>query len=129
MKEIIISTSRNLRKRQTPQEKLLWEKLRNRNLSGKKFLRQFPIPYKFDGKESFFVADFYCSEAKLIIEIDGKIHEKQKEYDKLRDDILSAMGFNLLRFNNEQIEHDIENVLIKISKGISPSLMHREGLG
>jgi very-short-patch-repair endonuclease len=65
-----------LRKTPTPSENILWQVLRNRKLDGKKFVRQFPIIFEYQGRKRFFVADFYCHEAKLIIELDGKIQEK-----------------------------------------------------
>ncbi|MCG8698178.1 MAG: DUF559 domain-containing protein [Bacteroidales bacterium] len=103
-KRDIIQLARDLRKRQTPSEKLLWENLRNRKLKGKKFNRQFPIVYDETGfKLHFFIADFYCDEAKLVIELDGKIHEEQEEYDKTRDSIMGQLGLKVLRFKNEEL--------------------------
>jgi leucyl-tRNA synthetase len=80
-----ISRARQLRKNMTPEEKLLWKNLRNRKFFGLKFLRQHPIVYDtINNKPLFFVPDFYCAEKRTIIEIDGKIHDFQKEYDKRR---------------------------------------------
>jgi leucyl-tRNA synthetase len=85
-----VSRARQLRKNMTPEEKVLWQKLRNRNFHGLKFLRQHPLIYEeINGKPLFFVPDFYCSEKKIVIEIDGKIHEFQKEYDERRAEILT----------------------------------------
>jgi very-short-patch-repair endonuclease len=72
MPEMITETVRLLRRNQTLSEKILWQILRSRNFAGK----------NYQGKPGFFVADFYCHEKKLVIELDGKIHEKQKEYDE-----------------------------------------------
>lgn len=73
------TTARNLRRRQTPSEAILWELLRGRRLAGKKFLRQHPIRFGWYGETRFFIADFYCAEAKLVVELDGPIHEFQQE--------------------------------------------------
>ena len=70
--------ARELRKNQTGAEEMLWQKLRNRKLYGYKFLRQHPIIHSgFINKLYFFIADFYCAEKELVIEIDGKIYENQ----------------------------------------------------
>jgi very-short-patch-repair endonuclease len=71
---LIKQATRNLRKSQTTAEQTFWEIIRNRKILGKKFLRQYPIIYKWRGKQKFFVADFYCHENRLIIELDGGIH-------------------------------------------------------
>ncbi len=55
------------------------------------------------GKETFYVADFYCHQAKLVIELDGGIHQKQKDKDNLRTEIIGIKGIKVLRFNNEEI--------------------------
>jgi len=69
--------ARELRRNATDSEKILWEHLRNRRLSGYKFLRQHPIIYKADFKGlNYFLADFYCYEKKVVIELDGPIHEE-----------------------------------------------------
>ncbi|MFD0792859.1 endonuclease domain-containing protein [Mucilaginibacter litoreus] len=113
----IIQLCRDLRQRQTPTEKRLWEMLRNRNLRGKKFLRQHPIYIKsVIGKYEFYIADFYCDEAKLVVEADGPVHLHKKQYDKNRDLILSSLGLNILRFKNEEIEKDMEAVMTKIAE-------------
>ena len=110
-----ITRSRELRKRETVEEGILWQKLRNRNLCGKKFLRQHPIVFQFDTKARYFIADFYCSEHNLVIEIDGGYHEtmEQKEYDAWRDEIIKAKNLAVLRFKNEEVG-TVEKVLEKI---------------
>jgi very-short-patch-repair endonuclease len=85
----VIELARELRKNSTTAEKLLWEELRNRQLNGAKFYRQHPLIYEEDrGNLHFFIADFYCAEHKLVIELDGKIHEYQRNYDRERDLII-----------------------------------------
>ena len=105
---------RELRKQATPAERKLWQHLRKHKLSGKKFYRQYPLFYDIEGRESFFIADFYCHEARLVVEVDGKIHEFNKEYDKHREEILSYLGVKVIRIKNEEIEKDVNYVLEKI---------------
>ncbi len=113
-KEIKKIASR-LRNNQTPEEKLLWMHLRRRKLKGRKFLRQHPIIYESDKKEHFFfIPDFYCAEEKLVIELDGKIHDFQKEHDYNRDMILKEKGLRTMRIKNEELKN-INEVLILIS--------------
>ena len=112
MKEI----ARKLRRNQTPQEKIMWEHLRNRRLDGKKFTRQYVINYILDGKERFFVADFYCAEKRLVVEIDGAYHDDRKEYDKFRDSIIKSKGMRVIRFSNTEVENNLQDVLEKIIK-------------
>ena len=101
-----------LRMRETKSEKILWDKLKNNQLDGLKFRRQHPI--------SLYIADFYCHKFKLIIELDGKYHEEkeQKIKDQERDEVLKLNGLNILRFKNEEVEKNIDNVLIKIKNQI-----------
>ena len=114
MKKIIKETARFMRKKSTKGELIFWEAVRNRKHKGLKFLRQHPIQFEMDGRKRFFVADFFCFEQKLIVEIDGKIHEEQKEYDTLRTHIIKNSGFQVIRIKNEDIENSIENVLKRI---------------
>jgi len=86
----------------------LEKKERRRQFMGYKFLRQHPVFYEYYGKRKFFIADFYCHELKLVVEIDGGIHEKQKDYDRLRSEILeSQKGLRVIRFNNEEVLKEI----------------------
>ncbi|NMC36840.1 MAG: DUF559 domain-containing protein [Bacteroidales bacterium] len=89
----------------TPSEKLLWELLRRKNLSGYRFPRQHPIIYRIDKQWiDFFIADSYSHELSFVIEVDGPVHLKQKEYDHERDSKLSAKGISVLRLKNEELE-------------------------
>lgn len=104
-----------LRNNPTKAEELLWQYLRNRRLMGKKFLRQHPIIHQTALNEHFFyIPDFYCSELKLAIELDGGIHLKRIEHDKHRDEVLNSLGVEVLRIRNEELEN-IEVVLKRIS--------------
>ncbi|OGC04868.1 hypothetical protein A2276_02770 [candidate division WOR-1 bacterium RIFOXYA12_FULL_43_27] len=107
--------TRNLRKNPTDSEWILWKELRNRKLLGKKFFRQFPVIYKWNNKKRFFITDFYCSEAQLVIEVDGGIHEKQQDYDEAREYVLKSLGFTIIRFKNKEITTNLKKVLTKIS--------------
>ncbi len=99
----IVDIVRQLRREQTPSEAIVWEIVRDRRLNGKKFLRQHPIRFMYYGKKRFFVADFYCAKLKLVLEIDGKIHERQKDYDEMRTFIINQLGIKVVRATNEVV--------------------------
>jgi very-short-patch-repair endonuclease len=107
---------RGLRKRSTKAEIILWEFLRRKNLSGKKFYRQYPFFHDMTGKETFFIADFYCHEEKLIIELDGKYHQYRLQGDEKRTHILNSLGVRVIRFKNDEVENNPECVVSKIKK-------------
>jgi very-short-patch-repair endonuclease len=107
--------ARELRKNQTAEEKIFWKYVRNRRFHNLKFLRQYPIICSHDGRGKIFVADFYCAKLKLIIEIDGKIHDYQKDFDKLREKVIRLYGFKIIRFTNEEIRNKIHEVLSRIT--------------
>ena len=115
---LIKETVRTLRRNSTSSEKLLWQAVRNRNLKGVKFFRQHPIRFEIDGYKRFFVADFYCPEYKLVVELDGNIHERQKDYDMMRTHIMNIMGITVVRFKNEEIEFNLEKVLSELKEYI-----------
>jgi len=121
---------RDIRKRATKAETILWEQLRNRQLLNRKFYRQYPLFYDLTGKESFFIADLYCHEDKLIVELDGEYHKYRLKEDEERADILNMLGLKVIRFKNEEVEKNIKLVLEKIKKGIgthpNPSLEKRK---
>ena len=100
--------AKEFRRQMTPEEKILWQHLRANRLNGLHFCRQQII----DG----FLADFYCHAAALVVEVDGKIHEQQVEYDAERDKVLSARGLRLLRIKNEEVRQNLNSVLVRISK-------------
>lgn len=101
--------ARQLRQRQTHCERLLWQRLRARQLQGLKFRRQFPV--------DCYVLDFYCSEAKLAVELDGGQHYEPTAIarDQNRTVYLSNKGMTLLRFTNLQILHETDSVLQAIA--------------
>lgn len=100
---------RSLRQNQTTAEKILWTHLRNKQL-GYKFRRQFSI--------GNFVVDFYCHEAKLVIELDGWTHDSEltQTKDARKQSVLETNGYFVLRFRNEQVFEDLEGVLNEITK-------------
>ena len=111
-----ISRARELRHNMTDAEKRLWNYLRNRKFHNLKFLRQHPVVYQTTNNQvNYFIPDFYCADKKVIIELDGKIHDFQKNEDEIRDEILRSLELRILRIKNEEIE-DIFQVLKKIEK-------------
>jgi very-short-patch-repair endonuclease len=115
LKQISVQTARDLRKRETPSEKLLWSNLRNRQLHGVRFLRQHPIMLEWLGKDAFFIADFYCPKHRIVIEVDGGIHELQKEYDQFRSMLIQNRKMRIVRFSNDEIQSGLEVVLRKLT--------------
>jgi len=105
----IFQNANGLRDEMTPAENLLWHSLKNKRLNGLKFRRQHPILH--------YIADFYCHEAKLVVEIDGAIHsEKDKiEHDADRTFNLNNHGYKIIRFSNEQVLFHLQFVLNKIN--------------
>jgi very-short-patch-repair endonuclease len=109
-----VSRARELRQNMTEAEKMLWKELRNRKFIGLKFVRQHPLIYQVINNEPrYFIADFMCYEKKLVIEVDGLIHEFQEEEDQHREEILKSLGLTILRIKNEEVK-DIRSVLEKI---------------
>ena len=106
----IIEIARDLRKDQTASETKLWERLRDRRLGGYKFRRQYAI-----GR---YIADFYCSEAKLVIEVDGPVHQEQREDDDYRENEIMLRDITVIRFSNNEVDTNIEGVLEKIHQKI-----------
>jgi very-short-patch-repair endonuclease len=107
----VIRLAQDMRKEMTDTEKILWGQLNLRKLEGLRFRKQHPI-----GR---YIADFCCPSIKLIIEVDGAIHNSQKEYDKNRDDYLKVQGYITLRFSDKQIKDKMTEVLASIRKNIS----------
>jgi very-short-patch-repair endonuclease len=95
----MIELAREFRKEPTQSEDVLWQALRGKKLDGIKFLRQQPIGY--------FVVDFYNSAYRLVVEVDGLIHESQQEADASRQQILEELGLNVLRIKAEVVEKNL----------------------
>lgn len=107
---VIFGKAKTLRQTMTLAEKVLWMRINKKQLKGYRFRRQHPI--------SNFIVDFYCHEAKLIIEVDGSVHdvEEQKEYDMGREFELSQLGLRVIRFSNEEVINFTDGVVRKIEE-------------
>jgi len=105
----LVQTARELRKKQTPAESVMWELLRDRRLMNLKFRRQHQV--------GDYVVDFYCDEKKLALELDGPVHDgaERKQHDQKRDAYLQSVGLKVLRFPNEDVADNPQNVLEQIA--------------
>jgi adenine-specific DNA-methyltransferase len=104
-----------LRSQLTDAEQVLWSALRDGGQQGIKFRRQHPFgPY---------VLDFFCVQAQLAVELDGGIHDRpeQRDYGVERTAYLEANGLRVLRFRNEEVENNLEDVIYRILKAASPT--------
>jgi very-short-patch-repair endonuclease len=102
----MVEVAREFRKKPTKSEAILWEALRGKKLDGIKFRRQQPV--------GNFVVDFYNSAYRLVVEVDGSIHDNQVEADHDRQDILEMLGLNVLRIKSETIEKNLPRALDEI---------------
>ena len=107
-KPAIFKLAKELRKDETKAEKILWSRLNRNQILGLQFRRQHPI--------NIFIADFYCAKIKLVIEIDGSIHDitEYQEHDRGRSEILNDFGITVIRFTNEQIIEKIDSTVEQI---------------
>ena len=105
----IFRNAEDLRNNMTEAEEILWERLRKKQL-GVRFKAQHPIER--------FIADFYCHQSKLVIEVDGEIHKYQKEYDDGREAEIEKYEIKILRFTNSEVINDIETVIEKIKMNL-----------
>lgn len=110
-----------LRKKQTETEKIVWSKLRAKKFFGIKFFRQYGI-----GK---YIADFYCPEFKIVIEIDGSQHFQDKNYenDKIREEYMFSLGIKTIRFSNIEIKENINGVLEHVKNIIDEIIINKSG--
>ena len=101
-----------LRNNMTPAEKLLWDKLKDRNLFAYKFRRQHPV--------DIFIVDFYCHPVKLVIEVDGEYHlnKEHAEYDIGRNAEIESWGLKILRFTNSDVLKTLGRVMSDIQEEI-----------
>jgi very-short-patch-repair endonuclease len=106
----IIAAARQLRQHLTPAEQQLWQALKNRQLKGWKFRCQHPI--------QSFIVDFYCPQHRLMIELDGGVHDQQVEYDAARTEKLNQLGYRVIRFQNQDVLSDLTHVLQEIVNAI-----------
>jgi very-short-patch-repair endonuclease len=100
--------ARDLRKKQTLAEQMIWDAVRNRRLGGYKIRRQQIL--------NDFIIDFYCAEKKLCIEVDGPYHNEPivKGLDRERDEELEFEGYTVIRFTNDEVMHELDVVLASI---------------
>ena len=107
-----LERAKELRREMTPAEKLLWQEIRANKL-GVRFRRQQVI--------QGFIVDFYCHQTGLVVEVDGDIHDLQKEEDERREKVLAEMGLKVIRFGNDEVVRDAERsaVVDKIKATIS----------
>jgi very-short-patch-repair endonuclease len=105
-----------LRLRMTHAEAKLWEQLRNPELAGARFRRQHPLLY--------FIADFYCHAARIVVEVDGDIHLKpdQYQYDAGRTHELTEHGIEVMRFENELVMNQVSAVVSQIKRRVTSRL-------
>ncbi len=99
----LLQRAKQLRDDSAPAERILWARLRDRQLQGIKFRRQVPIDR--------FIVDFYCAEPKLIVELDGDSHSEREAYDAQRTEVLQQFGFSLIRFDNSDVFDHLDRVL------------------
>ena len=106
----MLEIAREFRKEPTKGEAILWQALRGKKLDGVKFRRQQPVGY--------FIVDFYNSAYRLVLEVDGPIHDNQIEADRARQDILEVLGLNILRIKTELVESNLNIALSSIRSRI-----------
>ncbi len=101
-------TAQALRRNLTPAEKIMWQLLRDRRFKDFKFRRDHPVDR--------FLVDFCCPKAALIIEVDGPVHDHQKEEDQKRQEYLTEMGYHVIRFTNDQVIQHLDDVLTEVTR-------------
>ncbi|MET0395596.1 MAG: molybdopterin cofactor-binding domain-containing protein [Longimicrobiaceae bacterium] len=113
--------ARAFRKEPTPSEALLWTALRRQQLDGRKFRRQHRV--------GPFVVDFFCPDERLVVEVDGSIHDTQVEHDRERQQMLEALGLRFVRVTASEVESDLRSVVETIRRAFLPSPLAGEGPG
>jgi very-short-patch-repair endonuclease len=108
-----LRTAAMLRKNMTLSEILLWKKLKDKKIFNTKFRKQHPI--------GIFIVDFYSHEYKLVIEVDGEIHDNEdsNEYDSNRTAELNRFGIRVIRFTNDEVTYNINSVITMIQRAIN----------
>lgn len=110
--QYLIDLARKMRKSPTVEEKLIWEALRDNKLG---------VKFRFQHILGRYIADFYCHSKKLVVEIDGKVHDIPDviEYDRIRQAEIESRGLRVLRIRNEEIIEDLPRVILKIKQAIN----------
>jgi len=102
----VMDLAKSLRNAMTCHEKLLWEKLKGKQICGVRFRRQHAI--------SFYIVDFYCHEAMLVVEVDGTVHSFKVDHDDGRSAEMEKFGIKIIRFTNSEVENNIDRVINRI---------------
>ncbi len=108
MRVAIRDAARAQRKDPTPSESQLWECLRGTRLDGRKFRRQQPI--------GPFIVDLYCPEERLVVEVDGAVHDGQEVEDAQRQEALESLGLRFVRVTNDEVRFELQSVLARIRR-------------
>jgi very-short-patch-repair endonuclease len=111
-----LQRAKELRREMTPEERMLWLRPRANRLGGFHFYRQKVL--------AGFIVDVCCPEVRLVVEVDGSIHEQQVEYDAERDAILQANGWRVSRISNDDVRSDTLSVLARILAACRDSKQH-----
>ena len=118
----MLDQARELRKNMTPQEKKLWYQ----------FLSHYPIRFYKQRSILSFIVDFYCSEARLVIEVDGAQHYSSQgmAYDRERSIMFQEFGLKVIRFSNHRIDNEFDEVCKEIDREIKTRIQYKEnGIG
>jgi adenine-specific DNA-methyltransferase len=111
LKERMRLAARDLRSAPTPAEDRLWQAVRRRQLDGRRFRRQVAI--------GPFIVDFYCPEERLAVEVDGPVHDRKPEEDRVRQELIESLGIRFVRVTNDQVEGDMPAVLDTIRRAFA----------
>jgi very-short-patch-repair endonuclease len=112
LKKKMTEVARQFRKEPTPSENILWQALRGRKLEGRKFRRQQPI--------GSFVVDFFCGAERLIVELDGGVHDSQQAADRQRQELLESLGLRVVRVPSKLVETGLDEALAIVRQAFSP---------
>jgi crossover junction endodeoxyribonuclease RuvC len=116
------SRRRDLRRKSTSEERLLWDRVRNNQL-GVKFRRQFSV--------MGYVVDFYCPKSRLVVELLGGVHKNKEQqiYDEHRENYLKAFSIRILKFWNSDVENNLDKVIFEIKNNLTPTPLQNLGEG
>ncbi|WP_239651513.1 endonuclease domain-containing protein, partial [Neosynechococcus sphagnicola] len=112
LRQKMTEVARQFRKEPTHSEAILWQALRGRKLEGRKFRRQQPI--------GAFIVDFFCGAERLIVEVDGAVHDSQKEADRQRQELLESLGLRVVRVSSELVATRLDDALAVVRQAFSP---------
>jgi very-short-patch-repair endonuclease len=111
-----VQRAREMRRDMTDEERILWGELRLMRHNGYAFRRQQII--------AGFIVDFYCHRAGLVVEVDGPIHDQQRDYDRERDARIADYGLRILRISNDDVRHRLKDILSRIDALLAPADSH-----